>query len=343
MNRRDAIASIACGLRIGLVRRAAGDDVSGRVLTVRGAIEPSEMGRTLPHEHVLCDFRGAEFAGTSVVDENEVAAAVRPHLERIRELGIRTFVDCTPAYIGRDVRLLAHLSEATGLHILTNTGYYNAAGGKFLPAHARRESADQLAARFIAEARDGIEGSSIRPGFIKIGVDGGALSADSRKLVEAAARAHAETGLVIAAHTGDSIAAEEQAAILEQRGVQLSAWIWVHANNAPRERWDRLVTLANRGAWIEFDGVGPDTVVRHVMLVKHMAENSSLSRVLISHDAGWYTVGTPRGGTIRPYDTLSTKLIPALRDAGIPESDITRLIVDNPREAFTIRKRLRDG
>ena len=60
--------------------------------------------------------------------------------------------------------LLRRLSEATGLHILTNTGYYGAANDIAIPKHAYDETAAQIAARWTAEARDGIEGTGIRPG-----------------------------------------------------------------------------------------------------------------------------------------------------------------------------------
>ena len=108
-----------------------------------------------------------------------------PFLERVHQLGGRTLVECTPAFLGRDVRLLERLSAASGLHILTNTGYYGAVNDKFLPPHAFTENADQLAARWIAEARDGIEGTGIRPAFMKIGVDAGPLSAVDETLVPA--------------------------------------------------------------------------------------------------------------------------------------------------------------
>ena len=102
-------------------------------MTVRGPIPPEEMGPTLPHEHVLVDFVGAREASRDRYDADEVYRVALPHLRRIREQGIRTLVECTPAYLGRDPALLRRLSEASGLHILTPTGYYGAGRGKYLP------------------------------------------------------------------------------------------------------------------------------------------------------------------------------------------------------------------
>jgi len=61
--------------------------------------------------------------------------------------------------------------------------------------------------------------------------------------------------------------------------------------------------------------------------------------VLLSHDAGWYHVGEPQGGNYRPYETLFTQFIPALKSEGFGEIEIRQLLVENPREAFSIRVR----
>jgi phosphotriesterase-related protein len=255
------------------------------------------------------------------------------HLQQARRLGCETLIECTPAYLGRDPRLLGRLSEASGLNILTNTGYYGAAKDKHLPAHAFDETAEQLAARWVRECERGIDGTGIKPGFMKIGVDEGPLSAVDAKLVRAAAITHRETGLAIASHTGPATAAFEQLDLLERSGVPLSAFIWVHAQ---AERNDTLhARAARRGAWVEFDGIGETTVAQHVELVRRMREQGLLGHVLVSHDAGWYRVGERGGGQFRPYDTLFTAFIPALKAAGFADTEVQQLLIKNPRLALT--------
>jgi phosphotriesterase-related protein len=338
VNRRDALrVGLSAGI-LELVRQPLrAEDDKPRVMTVRGPILPDEMGPTLPHEHVLVDFGGANEASRDRYNAGAVHRIALPHLKRIRDQGIRTLVDCTPARVGRDPTLLRRLSESSGLNILTPTGYFGANGGKYIPDHARTESADDLASRWVREWREGIEGTGIRPGFIKLGADAGPLPEVHRKLVQAAARTHLACGLTIAAHSGDGVAAMEALEILRQEGLDGSAFIWVHANAEADKRLH--ARAAEAGAWVEFDGIGPKEIDRHVDLVRSMKAAGHLGRVLVSHDAGWYHVGEPGGGAYRPYDTLMADFVPALRAAKLSEAEIRRLTVDNPADAFAVQVR----
>lgn len=316
--------------------RAAPDLVSlPAIETVRGPIPAGRLGVTLMHEHVLVDFIGAEQVSPSRYDANDVFNKVLPHLQQAKRLGCETLVECTPAYLGRDPRLLERLSEASGVQILTNTGYYGAAKDKHLPRHAFDETAEQLAQRWVREHERGIDETGIKPAFMKIGVDEGPLSDIDRKVVRAAALAHREAGLPIASHTGTGAAALEQLALLEGEGVPLSAFIWVHAQAERDETFH--ARAAQKGAWVEFDGISATSVDRHVALVGRMKAQGLLGHVLVSHDAGWYRVGEPGGGQFRPYDTLFTAFVPALKASGFTDTDVRQMLVENPRRALGAR------
>jgi len=332
MNRRDFLRQAAV-LASSAVRVRA-EYSKGQVMTVLGLLSPSAMGTTLPHEHVLVDFIGAEQVSPARYDADEVFKTALPHLQRARDLGCKTFVDCTPAYIGRDPLILRRLAAETGLNILTNTGYYGAANDKYVPRGTYGESYNHLANRWIQESRTGIDQTGIKPGFIKIGVDSGPLSEIDRKIVRAAVVAHTATGLTIASHTGDSVAALEQLEVLKDHAISPSAWIWVHARKDPGS--DALLRAAGEGAWIEFDSIGPGKISQNVELVLSMKRANLLNRVLISQDAGWYHVGEPGGGTFRPFDSLFVEFLPALKAAGLTEAEIRQLTVENPAKAFTI-------
>ena len=305
------------------------------VETVLGPVDVDDLGITLVHEHVLVDWVGAELTSRDRYDPEAVVQVVVPHLRRARELGVRTLLECTPAYLGRDVRLLERLAREADLNIVTNTGYYGAAEDRFVPAHAYTASAESLAEGWIREREDGIEGTSIRPAFMKIGVDAGPLSEIDAKLVNAAAIAHHATGMAIHSHTGDAAAGLAQLDLLESRGVPLSAFVWVHAQNV--DDLAVLVGAAARGAWIELDGVGPETVLRHAELVIGLAERGHLGRVLVSHDAGEYNVGAPDGGaaSFRTYETVLAAFVPELRARGMDDDEVRSLLIDNPRALLT--------
>jgi len=307
-----------------------------RVMTARGWISARDMGVTLAHEHALANFQPyQEWASRPLAyDRDEVVKVVLPHLLRVHALGCRTFVDATAAYLGRDPVLLRRLSEKSGLHVLTVTGNYAADDYKHLPPWVYTLSAEALAQRWIDEWTGGIDGTGIRPGFIKLGFNGGSLSEVEQKLIHAGAIAHLKTGLTIGAHTGPAVSAFEQLTVLEKEGVHPSAWIWIHAQNEKDPA--RHIEAARRGAWVEFDGIGPETLTLHVTLVTRMRDEGLLDHVLISQDAGWYRVGRPGGGTFRSYETVFTEFVPALRAKGFSASEIETLLVRNPAKAFAI-------
>jgi phosphotriesterase-related protein len=238
--------------------------------------------------------------------------------------------------MGRDPGLLAQLSQASGLQIITNAGFYGAAGGKYVPRFAYSETAKEIAGRWVGEFRNGIPATGIRPGFIKIGVDAGPLSEINAKLVSAAAITHLQTGLVIASHTGDGVAAAAQLSLLKRYAVPPSAFIWAHAQDEKNTSLHRRA--AEEGAWIEFDGISEEGLSQNVASVVEMKQAGYLQHVLISQDAGWYHVRERGGGNFRGYDLLFARFLPELRKAGLKESDVRTLIIENPRRALTLSR-----
>lgn len=233
--------------------------------------------------------------------------------------------------------MLLKLSELSGLQIVTNTGYYGARNDQHLPKHVFSETAVHLADRWISEWESGIDGTEIKPGFIKIGVDPGSLSELHRKIVKAAALTHLKTGLAIAAHTGPATGAFEEIEILKEYGVDPSAFIWIHAQN--EKSLDLHIKAARLGVFVSFDGLGWSSSEEYVKLISNMKSQNLLHQVLISHDAGWYHVGEPGGGQFKDFGKLFTELIPALKQAGFNQNEIDQLLIINPRNAFGVRVR----
>ncbi len=304
------------------------------IMTIDGPVNADQLGITLIHEHLLVDFIGADKINDSRWSRQEVVKKVLPYLQELKQYQVKTFFDCTPAYLGRDVILLKMIADISGLQIVTNTGYYGAGDNKYLPSHTTTESAEQLAKRWIKEFEKGIGDSAVKPGFIKIGVGPGPLSALHKKLVVAAAITHRATGLTICSHTGTAIPALEEIELLQQNGVDARAFVWVHAQAEQDKSNHRKA--ADNGAWISLDGIGWGDFGNYADSIEKLQQAKLLHRVLISHDAGWYKPGEPEGGKFTGYTNIFTQLLPLLKNKGFTQTDIEQLLIKNPAEAFAI-------
>ncbi|HOK26629.1 MAG TPA: hypothetical protein P5320_06620 [Bacteroidales bacterium] len=307
------------------------------IMTVNGPVKAESTGRWLTHEHILVDFIGADSISPGRYNRQDVIRKTLPFLLQARDLGCRTFVECTPEYLGRDPELLRTLADSSGLNILTNTGFYGAVNNKYIPSFAFSLTAEELAGIWTGEWEKGIGQTGIKPGFIKISVERDSLSEFHARLVKAAAITHLKTGLVIASHTGPSIPAFQQIELLEKEGVSPEAFIWIHAQ-AEKDP-EVLCRAALKGAWVSIDNLNEDNVNDFVSILKAMKEKGCLNRVLISHDAGWYDPAKENGGDFRGFTTMFEKLIPELKNNGFTDKEIKQVFEVNPARAFAVRIR----
>ena len=319
----------------------------GSIMTIGGSMPADSMGICLIHEHVFLDWSGAEGIDKKTWKNKEAFDIILPHLHAMAKEGVHTFLECTPAYLGRNPRLLLALHEATGVQIVTNTGYYAARKYQHIPQSFYEQTADEVAQIWIDEFRHGIGGTDVRPGFIKIGLDDkDDLTADDKKLIIAAAKTHLVTGLTIVSHTGTDQTAALQLDVLQEQGVTPEAFVWTHAQ---RGTIAGHTLHASRGAWISLDGLGwvdprdknndSTALYQYVDMLSNLKKANLLHRALISHDAGWYTVGEELQNNYRPYTLIFNLLIPLLKSKGFDQTDLDQLLVQNPKEAYGIRIR----
>ena len=310
-----------------------------KIMTVTGEIPASKMGITLPHEHVLFDLTMIDSLTTSRYNKDSVIRSMLPFFEELKPFKVQTFVDGTPEFMGRDPQLLAELSRKTGINIITGTGWYASDKERHLPRDIKELSAEEIALIWIAEAKNGIGNTGIKPGVINIGISGSKLSDNDKKLVAAACITHLETGLPIMSYTGPATGVIAQLQIFKKFGVDPSAFIWLHAMEEVSK--SLLLTVAERGVWIGLDGVQNDlnASVKISEMVKYMKMIRRLDHVLLSHDAYGYIVGLPGGGTIRSYTELFGSFKLLMLSEGITQEEIAQMMVKNPAEAFGIRVR----
>lgn len=309
------------------------NEVKEFIYTVNGKIDIGDLGFSLTHEHVMSNF-GAPPTAKPQYDSLALFMQVVPYLKSLKSKGVFSIFDCTTAYFGRDVNLLKELANATGMQIITNTGFYGAANDRYVPEMAHNVNESEIARLWIDEFENGIDGTDIKPGFIKLAFDNGVPSDIDVKLFKAGILTHQVTGLTMAVHTGNNPAAvNTQLELLKEYKVSPSAWVWVHANKV--EDISLLEETARAGAWISLDGVKASNVADYVDMIDNFKENNLLSRVLVSHDGNSF----PRGGSIRQYEAIPDLLIPALLEQGYSNAEINQLMVQNPREAFAVRVR----
>lgn len=305
------------------------------IQTIKGPVPIDDLGLILPHEHLFTDLRGPLAEGYAQADPVTVGKVMKPYLEEAQRAGVTALVECSTVGVGRNMKVLQHLAELTPIHLIIPTGVYREA---YIPPSLQRLNEQELADIWIRELCQGIEDTDVMAGFIKIAMsDDGPTKPEIRSL-KAAAKASLATGAVIASHTANGDVARQQMDLLEAEGLDLSRFIWVHANLEPNT--DNHAEAAARGAYVEFDAVGADWQDQEALLqvALKLIDAGYENRILLSHDAGWYDPSQPNGapveGGIRGFNTLVEDFIPNLVAKGISSDLITLLTHSNPVRAF---------
>jgi phosphotriesterase-related protein len=314
------------------------------IRTVLGDIEPSELGVTYAHEHLVID------GGRPVLMEPEFDLADIDAMTRevgaAAALGLRAVVDAMPCDAGRNAGKLAELSVRTGVHVVAPTGLHH--DRYYGPAHwSHRVSVDDLAELFVLDITVGIDdldysGPTVRrtahrAGVIKVAGNLGGPSAHDRRIFEGAAVAHGLTGVPILTHCEQGTGALEQVELLAKLGVDPSHVILSHVDKITDRGYQR--DLLATGAFGEYDqsfrwGDAPNFTVQ---LIEWMVEDGFGDRIVLGMDAAKRRYYRVHGGS--PGLTWLLEGFSALLDAaGIDAAMRNRLFVDNPARAFAFAR-----
>ncbi len=317
-----------------------------KIQTVLGEVDAADIGPMLPHEHLLVAFiEEGKFSDTDY-DRSEIVELMLPLLMELKGEGCGGFVDCSPVYLGRDPYLLRELSEKSGIHIITNTGYYKA---PYIAPEVHAMSSREMADLWVSEARDGIEESGVRPGFIKIAVNDGRVNPLQERILFAAVHASLETGLPVQCHTVGADAAAHVGELLEACSFDYERWIWVHAQTAFTQGskltaggsnaadYGLFQRLGDRGMWISIDHLHPPAYEQGLALLEGLMGCGLTDRLLLSQDSGWYNVGQERGGLINPFHLLFKEFVPYAEVQGWSKETLERLTMFNPAIAMRLR------
>jgi phosphotriesterase-related protein len=305
------------------------------VYTVKGPLDSSQLGRTLAHEHLISGSGGME----RYPFFNKVDAVVWSieALAQAKTDGIDSIVDVTTVDLGRQIELLMEVAEKSNVNIVVATGVY-----RWLPPPLWGFDADGLADIFVREIEDGIEGTGVRAGIIKIAWDEEALPDQMRKtryepVARAAARASKKTGVPISCHTlATARLGEPLLDIFAGEGLDMSAAYIGHCNDT--EEVEYLLGLAKRGAILGMDryfpGFAPHWKIRSTV-AQAVVEAGYGDQVCFSHDHGAYGMwGTPPLHDPTTYSWVPTRVLPFLRENGLSDDQIEGMMVRAPRRLF---------
>lgn len=348
----------------------ANSQLSGKVQTVLGTVDPSTLGMTSMHEHVFIDFvcmysppeeaHGRQLAESKVGLENLGWVRYDPFRNKdnlelldektaIFEIGLfksaggATIVDATTIGIGRNPQALVNVAKATGVNIVMGAGYYV---DMVHPSDMDDRSEEQLASQMIEEVTSGVDGTTVRAGIIgELGCSW-PLTKNERKVLKAGARAQRETGAAILIHPGRSPRAPfEVLDVLEEAGANSSRVIMGHLDRTILDT-NTLLEFADRGSMLEYDLFGWES--SHYSLeaydmihdgqrldyVQLLLERGHLEKIVLAQDVFSKARTFTYGGY--GYGHLIENIVPRMRDRGIQEDHIHQIFVQNPARILTI-------
>lgn len=312
--------------------------MSAHIMTVQGPVEPGELGFTLMHEHLVTRFWHASHR-YDLACMPEDKRYVLDELSRLTAAGCRTLVDVTPVGINRDPETIREIAEQAGIQVVMGCGWYRES---YFPATAEieRRSVDSLTAELLAEIRDGVSGSGVRPGIVgEIGTEKEWMSPAEERVHRAAGRAAAASGLAVMTHSFASGIGLWQLRVLREEGVDPSKVIIGHADTYRLKPYH--TALLEQGANIEFDTLlwyRPQLFENALDLVHEYVRDGFLGQLLISMDTCKAEHLSLFGGA--GMTAVHDRVIPGLLERGLTETEVSAIFVDNPRRILTVETKV---
>ena len=301
-----------------------------QVVTVRGPINPADLGVTLSHDHVLMDGWDIFGSYAVILDDEETAVS---ELVRYRVAGGGAICDPTNGGLKRNPEALRRVSEQSGVHIVMGAGWYRE---RVYPPEIATTSTNDLADLLVRELTVGVGETGIRPGFIgEIGTERGAITPAEERVFRASARASRRTGCPILTHTTHSgELALEQIALLGEEGVPAERVIVSHLGDRRERRG--LLAIAASGVWLSVDnlafvtGYSPlDVRADNVVMLWREGYGE---RILLGNDICEVDALAVNGGV--GYGHVINDFWPLLRDRGLTEEQFHAMTVANPARAY---------
>lgn len=312
------------------------------VETARGPVPTERLGWTLMHEHVfIFDPDIAQNYETGWEEEKAVSAAV-DRLNELAEAGFGTLVDLTVVGLGRNVERIARVAAQTHLNIVVATGLYTFNDLPHYFAYRglmrRPGDPDLMTEMFVGDITKGVRDTGVKAAILKCATDEAGVTPGVERVLRAVAQAHRATGVPISTHThAGTRRGLDQQDIFEAEGVDLARVVIGHSGDSTD--LDYLQELMRRGSFIGMDRFGAEPLLPfddRVRVVAELCRRGWSGQMVLSHDFAchndwfdpqWVALTHPRWS----YLHIVRDVLPALRDQGVVEQDIQRMMVDNPR------------
>jgi len=253
------------------------------VETVQGTVDTAELGITLIHEHVrFRDEAVAENWPGRYDDEAEMAAAVEA-VNAAAGHGVRTIVDPTAMFGGRDVRFMKRVADQTGVNIAFCTGIYTY---DYLPHYFENRDEDAMAQHFVEDIEQGTQGTDMKASFLKCAADEAGVTPNVEKVHRACARASVQTGAPIMAHSMPAVGTgPRQVEIFLEEGVAPEKIQIAHCGDSADVEYTE--GLLAQGVYVGLDRYGLDMFLpmdQRNAVTAELLRRGHAERLLISQD-----------------------------------------------------------
>lgn len=301
------------------------------VMTVTGPLEPSQLGLTYSHEHLLGGPPGWS-ADQQDTDLRMLSMqAAQDELALFKLAGGQAIVEMSPPDYNRQPEQLHALSVWTGIHIIMTSGLHKDVYSHPLTASA---SVKELADRFTQEVASGVGDAQVKAGVIKAATSLDTILEGEEKVLRAAARAHLATGAPISTHTQNGTMGLEQLAILRSEGVDPSRVAIGHVDRKLEHDYHKAIL--DQGAYLIYDQISKEKYVpdrdRVSLLIRLVAEGYG-SQLLLAGDFGRASYWTSNGGG--PGLTyILWRFVPWLISEGMPKKAALALLLGNAATFF---------
>lgn len=305
------------------------------VRTVRGDVAPDDLGCVYVHEHLLCAAPPHLENGNPdlVLDDAERSAA---ELELFAKAGGGAVVDLTTAEYGRDAAGLRGISERSGVHVVAATGHImQGYWGGVLDLSARSDT--ELVDELVGDLTEGIDETGVRAGVVKIGTSHNKVTEDEARMFQAAAKAQRQTGAPISTHTTAGTMARAQVDMLRDAGADLERVIIGHLDR--RLDWDEHLAVARSGVYLGYDCISKEQYqpdASRIDFIVRLIDEGFGDRICLSGDLARRSYLTSYGGG-PGFTYILWRFVPWLRQNGVAEAHIDRLLIDNPARLLAWR------